>query len=51
MTDATPSSERPSPNLDLARAILEWLAAQGVAEVCLCPGGRNAPFVALLDGA
>jgi 2-succinyl-5-enolpyruvyl-6-hydroxy-3-cyclohexene-1-carboxylate synthase len=38
-------------NLRLAQTILEQAYAQGVSEVILCAGARNAPFVKLLSQA
>jgi 2-succinyl-5-enolpyruvyl-6-hydroxy-3-cyclohexene-1-carboxylate synthase len=37
-------------NMDLVAALLEQLHRQGVREVVLCAGARNAPFVAWLAG-
>jgi 2-succinyl-5-enolpyruvyl-6-hydroxy-3-cyclohexene-1-carboxylate synthase len=36
-------------NKNLAISILKQLHLAGVKELCLCPGGRNAPFVAELS--
>ena len=36
-------------NVGRAARLLETLAARGVATVCSCPGGRNAPLIAVLD--
>ncbi len=36
-------------SLALATKVLSFLAASGVAEICICPGRRNAAFVALLE--
>jgi 2-succinyl-5-enolpyruvyl-6-hydroxy-3-cyclohexene-1-carboxylate synthase len=36
-------------NIALASHILGWLKARGVRDICLCPGGRNAPFVEILS--
>ncbi len=36
-------------NISRAREILQSLARQGLSEVVICAGARNAPFVALLD--
>lgn len=33
-------------NRKLARCVLDHLRDLGVQEICVCPGGRNAPFVA-----
>jgi 2-succinyl-5-enolpyruvyl-6-hydroxy-3-cyclohexene-1-carboxylate synthase len=38
-------------NLARAAGVAEALAAAGVAEFCICPGGRNSPLVVLLDAA
>ncbi|MCB9072801.1 MAG: 2-succinyl-5-enolpyruvyl-6-hydroxy-3-cyclohexene-1-carboxylic-acid synthase [Bdellovibrionaceae bacterium] len=35
-------------NLLKARQMLTWLKGIGVKDICICPGGRNAPFVHLL---
>ncbi|MBI4126516.1 MAG: 2-succinyl-5-enolpyruvyl-6-hydroxy-3-cyclohexene-1-carboxylate synthase, partial [Deltaproteobacteria bacterium] len=35
-------------NIARAEQVLEVLAACGVADICLCPGGRNSPFVTVL---
>lgn len=36
-------------NRDMAVKTLQTLQAWGVRDICLCPGGRNAPFVFLLS--
>lgn len=36
-------------NRDIAVKTLQTLQAWGVQDICLCPGGRNAPFVFLLS--
>ncbi len=38
-------------NLELAEHILDELRAYGVCEICICPGARNAPWVALLSSS
>ena len=38
-------------NQPLAQDVLDQLAKVGVKELSICPGGRNAPFVALLSGS
>jgi 2-succinyl-5-enolpyruvyl-6-hydroxy-3-cyclohexene-1-carboxylate synthase len=38
-------------NLELTRHVLEQLLQKGVREFCVCPGKRNAPFVAALSSA
>jgi 2-succinyl-5-enolpyruvyl-6-hydroxy-3-cyclohexene-1-carboxylate synthase len=38
-------------NLARAARVVEALAATGVAEYCVCPGGRNSPLVVVLDAA
>ncbi len=38
-----------SANQALASAVIERLLAAGVRTFCVCPGGRNAPFVEVLD--
>lgn len=38
-------------NRKLAASVLEQFAELGMKELCICPGGRNAPFVAELAGA
>ncbi len=44
------SQTRPlGPNLKLAQEVLEELFAWGVRELCVCPGARNAPWIALLS--
>lgn len=43
------SSKAMGPNLTLAMESLEKLYQWGVREVCVCPGARNAPWVALLS--
>ena len=35
----------------LAQSVLSRLVEQGVREFCVCPGARNAPFIALLAGS
>lgn len=35
-------------NIELAKAVLNQLASQGVERFILCPGARNAPFVSLI---
>lgn len=36
-------------NIPLAQQILEATISIGVSEICLCPGGRNSPFVVILS--
>jgi 2-succinyl-5-enolpyruvyl-6-hydroxy-3-cyclohexene-1-carboxylate synthase len=36
-------------NITRANTILKWLANVGVTDICICPGGRNAPFVQALQ--
>lgn len=36
-------------NVSRAQQILEWFERLGVSDVCICPGGRNAPFVHALE--
>lgn len=36
-------------NLKMAQTVLMQLASKGVSTICLCPGGRNAPFVEMLS--
>lgn len=36
-------------NIARANSILKWLAGIGVTDICICPGGRNAPFVQALQ--
>lgn len=36
-------------NVRLVQNTLDWLWQQGVRDVCLCPGGRNSPFVLALE--
>lgn len=36
-------------NLSRSRSLFEYLRFQGVTDICLCPGGRNAPLVYALD--
>lgn len=36
-------------NIKLAEAILSYLIERGVCCFCVCPGGRNAPFVQVLS--
>jgi 2-succinyl-5-enolpyruvyl-6-hydroxy-3-cyclohexene-1-carboxylate synthase len=36
-------------NIESAKQILLQLFKQGVKTLCLCPGARNAPFIALLE--
>ena len=36
-------------NVRMAQEIVEQLNAVGVSEFCLCPGGRNSPFVVVLE--
>jgi 2-succinyl-5-enolpyruvyl-6-hydroxy-3-cyclohexene-1-carboxylate synthase len=38
-------------NVARAARLTEALAAAGVAEFCVCPGGRNSPLVVVLDAA
>jgi 2-succinyl-5-enolpyruvyl-6-hydroxy-3-cyclohexene-1-carboxylate synthase len=33
----------------LVQKSFEWLWAEGVRDLCICPGGRNAPFVVALE--
>ncbi len=47
--DVTPLVTPLGPNLKLAQAVLEEIYQLGVREVCVCPGARNAPWVALLS--
>ena len=35
-------------NAELAQHVLDQLCEAGVIEICVCPGGRNAPWVELL---
>ncbi len=36
-------------NLDFCKNFLRNLASQGVRDICICPGARNAPFVEILS--
>jgi len=36
-------------NMSMVKRLLQWLASQGVQDICLCPGGRNSPFVETLS--
>jgi 2-succinyl-5-enolpyruvyl-6-hydroxy-3-cyclohexene-1-carboxylate synthase len=36
-------------NASVVKKSLEWLWSAGVREICLCPGGRNSPFVVALE--
>ena len=36
-------------NTELAKAVLSYLIERGVCCFCVCPGGRNAPFVQVLS--
>jgi 2-succinyl-5-enolpyruvyl-6-hydroxy-3-cyclohexene-1-carboxylate synthase len=36
-------------NLEVANAILQSLARQGLKQVCICAGSRNSPFIEILD--
>ncbi|OGQ39450.1 MAG: hypothetical protein A2W61_02435 [Deltaproteobacteria bacterium RIFCSPLOWO2_01_44_7] len=36
-------------NIRLAKEVIAELLKLGVKEFCLCPGGRNSPFVVLLE--
>jgi 2-succinyl-5-enolpyruvyl-6-hydroxy-3-cyclohexene-1-carboxylate synthase len=36
-------------NQALSLEVVEWLVRAGVRTICLCPGGRNAPLVEVLD--
>ncbi len=38
-----------SENSTVVHESLQWLWSVGVREICLCPGGRNAPFVVALE--
>lgn len=38
-------------NVGRAQHILQWFEALGVADICICPGGRNAPFVFALENS
>ena len=38
-------------NIPLTRQILQEIRRMGVSELCLCPGARNAPFIALLSSS
>ncbi len=40
---------RVSANQALASIVVERLRAAGVRTFCVCPGGRNAPFIEVLD--
>ncbi len=37
-------------NILRAQQILQWCESLGVSDICICPGGRNAPFVVALEG-
>lgn len=37
-----------SQNIERAQKILQWFESLGVTDICICPGGRNAPFVLAL---
>lgn len=36
-------------NILRAQQILKWFQRLGVVDICICPGGRNAPFVVALE--
>ncbi len=36
-------------NARMVQNTLDWLWQQGVRDICLCPGGRNSPFVLALE--
>ena len=36
-------------NAQIVQKSLEWMWSVGVREICLCPGGRNSPFVVSLE--
>ena len=36
-------------NSTVVKKSLDWLWSVGVREICLCPGGRNSPFVVALE--
>ncbi len=36
-------------NASVVQQTLQWLWSVGVREICLCPGGRNSPFVVALE--
>lgn len=36
-------------NIKRAQQMLSWFKSWGVTDVCICPGGRNAPFVGVLE--
>ena len=36
-------------NASVVKNSLQWLWSVGVREICLCPGGRNSPFVVALE--
>lgn len=36
-------------NAQMVQKSLEWMWSAGVREICLCPGGRNSPFVVALE--
>ena len=36
-------------NQALSLEVIQWLVRAGVRTICLCPGGRNAPLVDMLD--
>ena len=38
-----------TPSLTIAVGVLSFLAQNGIEEICICPGRRNAAFVALLE--
>lgn len=38
-----------SSNASVVQQSLQWLWSVGVREICLCPGGRNSPFVVALE--
>ncbi|MCC6137505.1 MAG: hypothetical protein IT287_02655, partial [Bdellovibrionaceae bacterium] len=38
-----------SQNIERVQQILQWFESLGVTDICICPGGRNAPFVHALE--
>ncbi|MBY0384898.1 2-succinyl-5-enolpyruvyl-6-hydroxy-3-cyclohexene-1-carboxylic-acid synthase [bacterium] len=36
-------------NAQMVQKSLEWMWSTGVREICVCPGGRNSPFVVALE--
>lgn len=43
--------ERNLNNVSRAQQILQWFESLGVSDICICPGGRNAPFVFALENS